>query len=526
MKRNLWKLTGLLLLVCLLLTACTPKGETETGENAPTVTAASEQQLTFAMLYPDTYCPLFTKVESNAEMLSMIYEGLFKVTPEYQAEPLLAESYDISEAGLVWTIHLKKGVLWHDGSRFTADDVVFTLDLIGDEQYESPYRNVLAGISSYKAVGEDTVRLELYYPDIFLGSKLTFPIVSKSRLQGKSGLDTLLDEVPVGTGAFQFIDTGSDRRVALIPYTDWWGEAKTSFNAIQVMVVRDEETRYQMMNIDKISAMTTDASDYERYIGNDAYKAIQYQSQNFTFVAIQSEKELLNDANFRRALSVSVDKEKLMQDLLFGHGMVADLPLSPEWYLFDGTEAKNTYDAAEAKRLLVASGYFGTEEAPIENHSPLKLLVNEENEERKALAEFLVGQWRLVDVNVEIESLPWEEYLTAITEGDYDLALMSTKADCGGDLQRYFKTEGIQNIFHYSDFETDRLFNEVNVSKSQEELRRNTTALYERLLKESPMIGLYFERRQLLVKQELQGTFAPTVEQPYDGIWNWYFSEK
>lgn len=525
MKRNLWKLTELLVLLCLLLTACTPLEEDEVPESMPVSTAAAEDQLTLAMLYPDTYCPLFTKVESNAEMLGLIYESLFKLTPEFQAEPLLAHSYAISPDGLSWTLYLNEGITWHDGTSFNAQDVVCTFDLILDEAYESPYRNLLAGVSSYKAETELSVRIELLEPDIFLGSKLTFPVVSRRQFEGREGLDAMLWEAPVGTGAFRFVDTKNDRRLLLVPYENWRGAAKPAFDAIEVLVVRDEETRYQMMNIEKISAMTTGLNDYERYIGGDAYKVIQYQSQNFTFVAVQSEKELLDDANFRRALAVSVDKEKLVQDLLFGRGVAADLPVSPDWYLYDGTEARASYDTAEAKRLLIASGYFGTEEAPIENPPAIKLLVNAENEERKALADFLVGQWRLAEINVEVETLPWEDYLKAIGEGDFDLALLSTKADAAGDLQRYFKTGGLQNIFRYSDYETDRLIGEVNKSTTEEDLRRNAASLHARLLKECPMIGLYFDQRQLLVRQGLQGDFNPTVEQPYDGIWNWYFGE-
>ena len=107
---------------------------------------------------PDTLNPLLTKSRLNSNTLNLIYEGLVKLDENLKPKPCLAESWEISDDGTVWTFYLKK-VKWHNGLNFTADDVYYTFQVISSGKNESVYRSNMEYVSHYSIIDEHTLRL-------------------------------------------------------------------------------------------------------------------------------------------------------------------------------------------------------------------------------------------------------------------------------------------------------------------------------------------------------------------------------
>lgn len=169
--------------------------------------------------------PQVTTVNEEYCMFVQIFEGLVKFNgAKFEAVPLLATDWTISDDGLEYVFHLRQGVKWHDGSDFTAEDVVFTMD----RAKEMPTtKSKAAVVKSAEAVDEHTVKitLEYSYPNFIL-QLASYPwcIVNKSVVEANGGDN---EKMLIGTGAYKFVSNTTGVGVTLESNKDYWGVSPT-----------------------------------------------------------------------------------------------------------------------------------------------------------------------------------------------------------------------------------------------------------------------------------------------------------
>ncbi len=154
-------------------------------------------------------------------LYSNVFEGLTKFGPSGEILPSLAESWEVSDDGTVYTFHLQDGVTFHDGSEMTADDVVFTLERARGGDSTNAQKALFAGIEKVEAVDPQTVRVTLSEPD---GSFLFNMAWGDAVIVAPESIDDIKQN-PVGTGPFRFEDWVQGDRIDLVRYPDYWGDA-------------------------------------------------------------------------------------------------------------------------------------------------------------------------------------------------------------------------------------------------------------------------------------------------------------
>ena len=317
--------------------------ETDSTVEAQTVSAAGVMTMPYNGSYG--WDPYSCKSMENQAVMQLIYQGLFTLTPTYDAEPVLCEDYTVSDDGLTYTITLKNAY-FSNGAALTATDVIYSLaQAAASELYQGRFED----ISSYEAASEDTVVIHMSDPNDRLPCLLNFPIIPNLSTPSSA---------PVGTGPF--IRTGE----TLVLDQNWWQGADTvQFQKVSLYSsasAEDTRDKFEIGAVDFVyndplaSTAATFHSDYELW--NSPNSVMQYIGFNMAG-GLCVYKEI------RTAIIRAIDRSSIAESVYHNFADPTALPVPAVSSLYDEALAQNyTYDAEAALEQLLDSSAFSLPE--------------------------------------------------------------------------------------------------------------------------------------------------------------------
>ncbi len=476
---------------------------------------------------PDTLCPIFTEVAANQQMLNLVFDGLIEIGDSMEAQPCLAESWYSSNGGREWTISLRQDVLWHDGSGFTADDVVFTINQIR-MRGEGPYTENVKNISTVAADGAYTVKITLTKPSSNFINMLYFPIVKSS----SSGIDKTT-YTPVGTGAFTFHDENEGNLYRLRRNDEWWN-GKAYLSEIDVHLLPEKSSETYMFSSGEIDIAGADAAaEYktsEDGGGETAsnVKSLAYDTSDYTFLGINHKNSTLEIETVRQAISYVVPRADIVNEVLDGAGIAANAPINPSWSVCDNDiERYVDYNEQKAEALLTENGWIRSDgvyqksENGIRYRLEFSLLVNRDNAERTQIAEDIANTLTEFGIKINVIKREYDSYASAVENGNYDLFIGSYRITPDLDLSLIL---GSGNVFGFEDEEILELLSEIKQAEHSDfkELYGELQNLFN---KRMPIVGLYFEKGAVVTGSRVKGKLSPNMYNIYNGIENIYVEE-
>ena len=408
-----------------------PTGDALSHENADLDATEPDEEKElqeFSMgFYPDRSLNPYTCTDyTNRALFSLIYQGLFSVSPEYQPVPILCQYYEISADYLTYTFYLTSA-RFSDGTAVTIEDVLASYEAAKASTY---YKGRFTQVKEITLSESGGITFTLYTPMESLALLLDIPIVQVEEVEA---------ERPLGTGAYILEDTlqGPQLRRNL----SWWCQDRADLivNAESIPLVSAESSaeirdNFEFYDIGLVCADPC-SDDYADYRGDyelwDCENGIMvYLSCNVTY----GKDEIFLDNSIRSAITYAIDREKLVADNYRGFARAATLAASPRSpYYSSGLAAKYEYDPLRFIEAL--SG----KTTPAE---PLQLLVNKDDSLRlrtaRAIAEMLTDSG-LATETVEVGSRTYQNMIVA---GNYDLYLGQTKLSANMDLSAFFKPWG------------------------------------------------------------------------------------
>lgn len=352
-----------------------------------TLTIASTQDI-------DNYDPHWNQLIAYGVLVGHnVFDYLTKLDADMRIVPALAESWEISDDGTVYTFHLRPGAKFHNGRALVADDVVFTFNRLTEQ--ETIYASKMDPVKSIEALDDHTVQMTLKSPWApFLEDVALIAVVAEETV------DTLSQE-PIGSGPFRFVEWLPNDRVVLEKNPDYDVPGVPKLDQIVIKILPDYAvalTNLEAGNVDAVYEVP--AADADRFKGRDGFIFQIPDATNSLFLiemAIQK-YEPLQDARVRRALAMCLDKETIRQNVYFGHGepQWSSLPKSSWAYI---EPAEIPYDPEAAKALLAEAGYPDGFELSIKTISGVAVMENVATIWQDGLAK--AG----VTLNVEIEEL-------------------------------------------------------------------------------------------------------------------------
>ncbi len=358
---------------------------------------------------PDTLDPVGMTTTTVANIVDYVVETLVTIDQEGKPQPLLAKSWDISPDGLEYTFELQEGVTFHDGTPFNAEAVKFSIERVLDEEVRVPIRTPYIAIEKVETVDPLTVKFilsEPYAPLLSAISWTTVGIISPKSIE-EHGNDYLTYQHPVGTGPYVFKERVKGEHITVTKYEDYWGE-KPFYDTVVFRIVPEAATRESLLLAGQVDLIILPpVSDIPALQENADVEVLLAPSDRTIFIAINNLKEPLNDVRVRQALNYAVNKEQIIQSVLFGAADVMDAPMAPSLFGYCQT-GPYEYDPDKAGELLADAGL--AEGLEIQFITPTGRYV-QDFQAVQAIAGFL----REVGIETEVSTMDWPSYIATIT---------------------------------------------------------------------------------------------------------------
>jgi ABC-type transport system substrate-binding protein len=343
---------GLLLSACSVEDPEAPSAEGEGGGGGTFSIAVG--------IDPDTFDPAGQTTTTVQNMVDYVVETLVVFDENNELVGNLAESFETSEDGLTVTLGLRDDVVFHDGTPFDAEAVKFNLERIIDPELTVPLGSPFEVIESVTAVDEATVEVTLSRPSPGFVSALavtTAAMISPESVTAE-GNDNLNYQRPVGTGPYTYGEYTAGENFTVNKFADYWGE-EPYYDTVVFRVVPEAATRESLLLSGQVDMIILPpVSDIEALQANEDVEVLLAESDRTIFIALDTQDPVLSNPQVRQALNYAVDKEAIVENVLFGAAEVLDAPMAPSLFGYCETGDYN-YDPDRARQMLDEAGAAG-----------------------------------------------------------------------------------------------------------------------------------------------------------------------
>ena len=467
-------------------------------ENQPQNTAAITS---FALPYYDSETLDGVTCSDGIQQVvgKLLYESLYELDPAFELQPVLAEKNQYDAQTLTYTITLRSGVCFSDGSALTAQDVADTLLRAADS---TRYGSRFTHVEEISASGSSVI-ITLSEPNGGFLRLLDIPIV-------KSGTET--QKVPLGTGPYAFAKDDDGNYLA--SNRCWWQEKRLPLSRIELVSCKSTESANYAFTAQNIQLLCTDLGGTDSAPADVSGACTDAASTVLHYLGFNLQNELLADPAVRQAISCAIDRQDLVSTYLLGHGTPAQFPLPPACAAYPG-DLEKPYTREAADNAMQKAGCKTGEKKPA-----LTLLVNEENRFKVSAASEIARVLNQYDLSVIVQVLPWDDYLAALQNGQYDLYYGQTRLHADWDLTALIGTYGALNYGGFSNPTTDELLYAYLAAQGQ---RRDTvlTSLCETFQQQQPIVPICFKAVSVLVTNHAVDEITPTATDPFYQMENW-----
>ncbi|PUA19636.1 ABC transporter substrate-binding protein [Glaciimonas sp. PCH181] len=453
-------------------------------------------------------------------------------------KPSLAESWTISDDGLVYTFKLRKGVKFHSNTKFkpsrdfNADDVVFTFDRMGDPA--NPYHTLARGqtfgyyldmgldriIDKVEKVDDNTVRFKLKHPESpFLADLVMyFASIYSAEYAGqlqKAGTPELLDRDPIGTGPFEFVSYQKDAVIRYKAFDAYW-DGRPKIDNLIFAITPDASVRFAKLKANECQVMSyPKPADLAAMKADKDINLISKPGMNIGYIAFNVDKKPFDNKLVRQALSMAIDKETILKTVYQGAGQAAKNPIPPTLWSYNDKIKDYPFDLKKAKELLTKAGYPNGAEIEMW-YLPVQRPYNPDG---KRIGELIQSDWAKIGVKVKLTTYEWGEYLKRSKQGDQQSMMFGWSGD-NGDPDNFFgnllSCEGVKgggNVSRWCDKDFDALILKAKLVSKQSD----RAALYEKAQviahEEAPWIDIAHSVGYVPVRKNVIGFKIPAT--PY-----------
>ncbi len=464
-----------------------------------------------------TLIPVLASDSSSHAIAAQIYNGLVKYDKNLNIVGDLAERISVSADGLRLTFFLRRGVKWHDGYPFTARDVLYTYRVVVDPNTPTAYSEDFRQVKSISAPDEYTVTVTYASPYAPALASWGMSVLPAHLLEGRNITRSPLARRPIGTGPYRFSEWVAGQKVVLEANPDYF-EGRPYISRYIYRIIPDTSTMYMELKAGSIDLMSLTPVQYARQTLSAAFTSqfnkYRYPSSTYVYLGYNLRHPLFGDKRIRQALAAAIDKDELIQGVLFGMGCKARGPIVPGRWAYNPHIKDIAYNPKHAVQLLGQAGWKVNPATGflVKNGKPFTftILTNQGNQQRLLTAQLIQQRLRFVGIDAKIRIVEWATFLKEfVDKGNFEVVMLGWSTTPDPDMYEVWhssKTKpGELNFVGYHNAEVDRLLDEGRRTFDIQKRKRAYFRIQEILAEDQPYTFLYVPDALPVVSSRIHG---------------------
>lgn len=417
-------------------------------------------------------------------------DKLVDISPELAIVPELATEWSWSSDETELTMTLRQGVVFHDGTPFNADAVVYNIER-SQNLPESRRKSEVASITGVEAIDEFTVRIILAEPDATMLAQLSDRAGMMVSPTAAEEMGANFGSAPVCSGPFSFVERVQQDRIELARFADYWNADEIHFDSVVYLPIPDTTVRLANLRagdlhlIERLAATDVGSASRDANLTVVDVVGLGYQAITMNVSnGPESENPFGQDARLRQALSLSIDRSALSQVVFEGAFAPGNQPVPPTSPWYDQRFPVPERDVAAARALLAEAGFANGVDLSVQvANNPVQTQVMEVVQAMAAEA----------GINISIRATEFATLLQQQTAGEYQGSQVgwSGRTDVDGNIHQFLTCAGGINDSKFCDPKVDEHLNTARVSNDVATRKASYDAAREILNEEMPIIYLY-----------------------------------
>ncbi len=458
---------------------------------------------------PSGFDPHIVGAVASWYILDSIFDRLVRLDPAtMEPVPSLAESYEVSDDGLVYTFTLRSGVTFHNGRALTSADVKYSFERIMNPDVPAVAKGYFAALTSLETPDDATVVLtysEPFAPLLLALTRLETAIVPQEEVENTAQWEVH----PVGSGPYKFESFVKDQATVLVKNEAYWEEGLPLLDRVEHRVIPQSETAIANIRTGDIHATEVPSKDIESVDSEEGATVHLLTSSFWAHLSLNTGVAPFDDVRVRQAIRMGFNRDDIQQLVFYGTGMVSNTML-PEGNPYRAEVEGWGYDPEAAKALLAEAGYADGFSA--------KLRIVSSTAWHAPAAQIIQAYLSELGIQIEIEAIESTTWFSEVfTNSEFEMSMTSHTSKVDPDLSMldilHSGELGTKNYTQFSDPEMDDLLDRGRI-ETDPEIRKQIYADAQKILVErSGYIVLNLQQLAWAVRDNVQNfTWLPTGE--------------
>ncbi|MDD2716897.1 MAG: peptide-binding protein [Candidatus Wallbacteria bacterium] len=484
-----------------------------------------------------TLNPVLIADVPSRRISQLIFGSLVKESPYYDILPDLAETWETRADGRAITFHLRDGVKWQDGVPFSADDVKFTYEKIMDPKTQTYVRDDFTLVSTVEVLDRLTLRVEYSEPFAPALCGWTIGIIPKHLYASEEINSCRYNRAPIGTGPFRFVEWKPQEQIILEGNQDYFG-GRPYLNRYICKNIPDPSMAFLCLLRGEADMMELTPDQYVKKANTgdflSRFNVYRYPSTLYTYLGFNLTNPLFSDKSVRQALTMAADRQAIIDNVLYGMGMVLSGPFPPSFWAYDNTVKPLPFDIEKSRALLSEAGWKDLDGDGILERGGKKfdfeLVTNNGNEMRRLAASLIRDDWKKIGVNVRLKFVEWGVLMDVCDYKSFDALIMGWSHRTDPDPFSRFHSSVIpdkargfvaDNFCSYINPAADKLMVEGRTTFELEKRRKIYHEFHRIISEDQPYVFLFSQDTIIAVSNRVMGIEVAPAGIRYN-IQGWY----
>ncbi len=484
--------------------------------------------------------PILATDTASSSINGLVFNGLVKYDETLKITGDLAESWEVGEGGLTLTFHLKRNILWHDGTPFTAEDVLYTYLRLRDPEVKTPYSSNYEKVKEVKVLNPHTFKVvynERFVPALESWGMGIVPKHVFGGATGKNFNEHPANKRPIGTGPYRFKEWKPDEKIVLESNPRYFN-GKPKIARYVFRIIPDSAVEFLELRNKSIDSMSLTPDQYFAYPEFfESYDKYKFPSAVYTYLGFNLKNPLFADRRARQAIAHAINKEELVGGVLLGMGQSASGPFLPLSWAYNPEVKDFAYDLDQSRALLKAAGWKDSDQDGWldKDHKPFAftIITNQGNKTRALCAEIIQQQLKKIGIKIDIRVIEWSTFIKDfINNRNYDATILgwalSPDPDQYGIWHSSQMKNGQYNFVGYSNPIVDKMLEQGRQEFDFNKRKELHRAMHKIIHEDAPYIFLFYPDSLPVIHKRFRGIKVAAISSFGFG-WNfekWYVPKK